>query len=131
MKKFFLAIFLITCITGYSTAQNVRITITGIRSNAGKVLMMMQSSETEKPFLDMKEATIDSCSFIFKNVNDGTYKISAFHDENGNYQIDKDEKGIPTEGFVIKSITVKEGKITNVGQDETVNLKLFYPKSVK
>ena len=117
MKKFFLAILLITCTTGYSTAQNVRITITGIRSNAGKVLIMMQSSQTEKPFQDMK--------------NDGTYKISAFHDENGNYQIDKDEKGIPTEGFVIKTITVKDGKITNVGQDETVNLKLFYPKSAK
>lgn len=92
---------------------------------------MMQSSQTEKPFQDMKEATVDSCSFIFKSVNDGTYKISAFHDENGNYQINKDEKGIPTEGFVIKTITVKDGKITNVGQDETVNLKLFYPKSAK
>lgn len=131
MKKFFLAIFLITCATGYSTAQNVKVTITGIRSNAGKVLMMMQSSQTEKPFQDMKKPTVDSCSFIFKNVNDGTYKISAFHDENGNYQIDKDEKGIPTEGFVLKTITVKNGKIDNVSQDETVILKLFYPKSAK
>lgn len=131
MKKFFLAIFLIICATGYSTAQNVKVTITGIHGNTGKILIMMQSNKAGKPYQDMSEATIDSCSFVFKNVNDGTYKISAFHDENGNYQIDKDEKGIPIEGFVVKTVAVKDGKITNIGKDATANLKIFYPKSAK
>ena len=130
MKKFFLAIFLIICATGYSTAQNVKVTITGIHGNTGKILIMMQSNKAGKPYQDMSEATIDSCSFVFKNVNDGTYKISAFHDD-GNYQIDKDEKGIPIEGFVVKTVAVKNGKITNIGQDTTASLKIFYPKSAK
>jgi uncharacterized protein (DUF2141 family) len=131
MRKFFLATILVICTTGYSTAQNVKVTITGIHHNTGKILIMMQSNKADKPYQNMSEVTTDSCNFIFKDVNDGTYKISAFHDENGNYQIDKDEKGIPTEGFVMKTITIKNGKMANADQDTTINLKLFYPKSAK
>jgi uncharacterized protein (DUF2141 family) len=124
MKKTILSAFLAIA-AGCINAQTVKVNITGIRNETGNILIMMQSATQEQPLKNMKNATRDTCSFVFKNIENHRYKISVFHDENDNYQIDKDEKGIPTEGFAIKTIDID----TIMKQNKTTEatLKLFYP----
>lgn len=124
MKKFILTAFLAITTFGCIQAQTVKVIVSGIRNNDGKVLIMMQSDPQSQPLQNMKTAIKDTCSFIFPHVQTGNYKISVFHDENGNFQIDKDEKGIPTEGFAIKNAQIH---VDADHDTQTITIKLFYP----
>ena len=128
MKRFILSVLVLTAVSCLANATNLTISIHGIRSNKGKILIMIKSVSSDATYKQMNEVTCDSCNFVFNDVKDGTYKLSAFHDENGNYNIDKDEKGIPTEGFVLKTITVTDSKAST---HEAIKLKLFYPLTIK
>jgi len=111
-------------------AQNLEITISGIRNNKGKILLMIESGNLKTPNKYMSEITGKSCNFVLNNIQEGTYKISAFHDENGNYEIDKDEKGIPTEGFILKTIKINKTDLASK-KDTKIGTKLFYPKTAE
>ncbi|BCS84859.1 hypothetical protein prwr041_07520 [Prevotella herbatica] len=128
MKRFILSVLVFVGVSCFTNAADLTISINGIRNNKGKVLIMIKSVGKDATFQKMKEITNDSCNFVFKDIENGTYKLSAFHDENGNYTIDKDEKGIPTEGFVLKTITVSNSD-TSIHED--IKLKLFYPLTIK
>ncbi|HRN16550.1 MAG TPA: DUF2141 domain-containing protein, partial [Xylanibacter oryzae] len=106
MKKIMLSATLLMLFSCATFAQNLEITISGIRNSKGKILLMIESDKLKTPNKYMSEITGKSCNFVLNNIQEGTYKISAFHDENGNYEIDKDEKGIPTEGFILKTIKI-------------------------
>ena len=41
----------------------------------------------------------DSLTYTFKDIPDGTYAISIFHDENSNKELDKNFFGVPSEGY--------------------------------
>ena len=103
MKKIMLSATLLMLFSCATFAQNLEITISGIRNSKGKILLMIESGNLKTPNKYISEITGKSCNFVLNNIQEGTYKISAFHDENGNYEIDKDEKGIPTEGFILKT----------------------------
>ena len=45
------------------------------------------------------EIKSNSVKLVFKNIPNGTYAISLFHDENENSKLDKNFLGIPTEGY--------------------------------
>ncbi len=111
-------------------AQNLEITISGIRNSKGKILLMIESDNLKTPNKYMSEITGKSCNFVLNNIQEGTYKISAFHDENGNYEIDKDEKGIPTEGFILKTIKINKTDLVSK-KDTKIDTKLFYPKTAE
>ncbi|WP_018463066.1 DUF2141 domain-containing protein [Segatella paludivivens] len=128
MKRFILSVLVLTAVSCLTYGANLTISIKGIRSSKGKILIMIKPVGKDATYQNMKEITNDSCNFVFKDIEDGTYKLSAFHDENGNYNIDKDEKGIPTEGFVLKTITVSNSKNSS---SEAIKLKLFYPLTIK
>lgn len=128
MKRFILSVLVFVGVSCFTNAADLTISINGIRNDKGKVLVMIKSVSKDTTFQKMKEITKDSCNFVFNDIEDGTYKLSAFHDENGNYNIDKDEKGIPTEGFVLKTITVSNSKTSS---NEAIKVKLFYPVMIK
>jgi len=111
-------------------AQNLEITISGIRNSKGKILLMIESGNLKTPNKYISEITGKSCNFVLNNIQEGTYKISAFHDENGNYEIDKDEKGIPTEGFILKTIKINKTDLASK-KDTKIGTKLFYPKTAE
>lgn len=111
-------------------AQNLEITISGIHNSKGKILLMIESDNLKTPNKYMSEITGKSCNFVLNNIQEGTYKISAFHDENGNYEIDKDEKGIPTEGFILKTIKINKTDLVSK-KDTKIDTKLFYPKTAE
>lgn len=123
MKKLMLSALMAICTMSAAEAQNMKVVITGIRNDTGKILIQVQNDKQENVGQQMCDAKKDSCTFMFQNVGIGNLKISLFHDENTNYNIDKDEKGIPTEGFAIKSV-----KINGKSEDTVVeNLKMYYP----
>ena len=118
-----LSILMAVCTIGTIEAQSLKVVVTGIRNTTGKILIQVQNDQQKTVGQQMCAAQKDSCTFVFENVGKGNFKISLFHDENTNYRIDKDEKGIPTEGFVLKSI-----KVNGKSEDTvTASLKMFYP----
>ena len=74
-------------------------------------------------------------SNLLKGIARGSKKVilmmSYPSDEVGNHIVSLDaldEKGIPTEGFVLKTITVTDSKAST---HEAIKLKLFYPLTIK
>ena len=130
MKKIMLSATLLMLFSCATFAQNLEITISGIRNSKGKILLMIESGNLKTPNKYISEITGKSCNFVLNNIQEGTYKISAFHDENGNYEIDKDEKGIPTEGFIVKTIKINKTDLVSK-KDTKIDTKLFYPKTAE
>lgn len=85
------------------SGQDITIKVTNIDSNKGKVLVAIYDSEDS--FLNERfKGTIskinqNSCEVTFKNVAQGVYAISLFHDENSNGKMDSNFLGIPKEDY--------------------------------
>jgi uncharacterized protein (DUF2141 family) len=81
--------------------NNISVTISNLSSDQGKVFVGLYDSD--KHFLIKTYRGIiskidnNSCKVVFKNIPDGIYAISLFHDENDNGKMDKGLWGIPKE----------------------------------
>lgn len=102
----------IICITLFSTItlnaqqskqNDITVVISNLNSNTGKVFVALYNSESS--FLrkgiknDIKEILNNSCTIIFKDVPNGTYAVSMFHDENNNGKMDTNFMKIPKENY--------------------------------
>lgn len=82
---------------------DVIVNISNLNSNKGKVYVAIYN--TEESFLykgfQYLSAKIgaNTCSVIFKNIPEGTYAVSMFHDENDNNKMDTNFLGIPKEDY--------------------------------
>ncbi len=89
--------------------QSVEISITGLKSKNGKILIALYSNEDgfNKPEKVFKEYYVDIVSIplkiTFNNLPSGTYAFALFHDENNNRVLDKNLIGIPKEGFAFSN----------------------------
>ena len=94
--------------SSFSSAQNnnnqdVIVNISILSSNKGKVYVAIY--DTEDSFLNKGfqylATKIDArtCSVIIKNIPEGTYAISMFHDENDNDKMDSMVFGILKEDY--------------------------------
>lgn len=101
----------IICLLFFSTAigfsQNgsnkVVINISNLKNNKGKVFVAIYNSEEnflKKGYKSIK-TTIknNACQVVFKDIPNGTYAISLFHDENQNGKMDTNFMGIPKEDY--------------------------------
>lgn len=85
------------------TSQDITVKIKNLDTNKGKVFIALYDSQ--KSFLNTGyKATFsnienNSCEVTFKNVPQGVYAISMFHDENGNNKLDNNFLGIPKEDY--------------------------------
>lgn len=117
---------IIACIimASLSMAQTIDLTLTvkGIQGNSGNI--MIGIGDTRNP-QDMKGSMIkvsgDTATTQIKEVPQGECTIYTFHDMNGNYQLDRDEKGKPKEGCAITQATVDE-------QNNMIEVVLYYGK---
>lgn len=117
---------IIACIimASMSMAQTIDLTLTvkGIQGNSGNI--MIGIGDTRNP-QDMKGSMIkvsgDIATTQIKEVPQGECTIYTFHDMNGNYQLDRDEKGKPKEGCAITKATVDE-------QNNMIEVVLYYGK---
>ena len=77
-------------ITSLVTAQNVNLTVTisGLKSNTGQVLIGLFNSEgtfLKKPYKGLSsEIKSNAATVTFLNIPKGKYAISAYHDKNNN-----------------------------------------------
>ena len=83
----------------------VNLTITGLRSDKGQVLICLTREADAFPdcsrSADARHAVVPAThpQATFANLPQGRYAISALHDENGNGRADKTLGLIPREGF--------------------------------
>ena len=106
MKKFFSTIvFLVLCYnTSFSQEvekYTITVTISGMKSDKGAVYIALYNSE--KDFLKKSfkgkivKVSAKKATAVFKNIENGIYAISVFHDENNNKKLDTKIFGIPKE----------------------------------
>ena len=69
----------------------------------------------------MATAVKDTVTVVLKDVPWEKFLISLFHDENGNWELDKNEQGIPVEGYAREKCK-KEPEAS-----ATVKVKMYYP----
>lgn len=75
-----------------ATAQsNLTVKVTNVRSAKGKVIIA-----TDKGQYAMVDAKGTDAVLELKEVPEGKCKLYVYHDENGNYQLDR-EDGVPIE----------------------------------
>jgi uncharacterized protein (DUF2141 family) len=83
----------------------ITVTVTGIRSNDGKIMLAMWDQSAGFPTKSRKAmrvhyGTISAKKSTIRLVGyaPGTYAISVFHDENSNGELDTNFIGMPKEG---------------------------------
>lgn len=85
-------LFMLTVSALSASAQNdLTVKVKNIRSAKGKVMIA-----ADKGQYAMVDATGDTATLVLKDVPAGKCKLYIYHDENGNYQLDK-EDGVPAE----------------------------------
>jgi uncharacterized protein (DUF2141 family) len=84
-------------------SYSITVTVDSIESNDGKIFFALYNKETN--FLDEAfkgtKNTIENnqCTVTFKNIPEGVYAVSIFHDENNNGKMDTNFIGIPKEDY--------------------------------
>lgn len=99
-----LLILIISFLSFTVSAQNtsaIVINISNFESNEGKVYVALYDSAdtflTKHVKGQIGEVSGLKSTVIFEGVENGTYAISVFHDENGNGELDTQMFGIPSE----------------------------------
>jgi uncharacterized protein (DUF2141 family) len=153
LRKFLLGLALASIGALPVRAANLIVTIDGVRSNAGEVLIgVYQTADGFKRAIDSSatvsallpqawrivgaslRAKAGSQSVIFTGLAPGRYAVIAFHDENDNGLLDANALGVPIEGFgfsnhaqAFLSAPSFDAAAVDVGvADSTVPVELLY-----
>jgi len=110
MKRLLFIALGIICYHVVTFAQEVKVEVRGIRSAKGAIMVMAQQDSESKPVYAMATA-----------VPWEKFLISLFHDENGNWELDMNEQGIPVEGYA------REKCKKEADASATVKMKMYYP----
>lgn len=108
--------------TSMAQTTDLTITVKGIKGNRGH--LMIGVGDLQNPLSmkgDMVKITSQTATTLIKGVPQGEGTIYVYHDENGNYMLDKDEQGVPKEGCAIKKKIVNE-------QNNSAEVVLYYGK---
>lgn len=108
MQSLFKIICLVVINIGFSFAQtdktvDVTVNISNLNSNNGKVFVGLY--KTKESFLNKgykylsTEIKHNTSTVTFKDVPNGVYAISMYHDENDNDKMDSNFLGIPKEDY--------------------------------
>jgi uncharacterized protein (DUF2141 family) len=101
--------------TGSAVAGDLTVSITGLRSDAGRVLICLFSEASSRvdefpdcdkgaPIRNDKIAISGGAAQIsYKALPSGTYAIAFIHDENMDDALDTNFLGIPTEGIGVSN----------------------------
>ena len=96
------------------SGKTVTLSINGIRETEGTLLIMVENIEVTdnaaKPVMLMQAVSGHKMEIALEMPKWSKFKVSAFTDANGNKQLDRDEYGRPTEGFIQQVYTEKDIK---------------------
>ena len=96
-------------IAGPASAARIIVMIDGLHSASGNVFVGLYASPSK--FLEGNQcdaykkvrANTGSITVAFDNLPPGTYAVGAYHDENGNGQLDTSPAGLPVEGYALSN----------------------------
>ena len=114
-----LAILLASVCQVKGESFQIKVEVKGIRGETGNVLVMAQQKDNDQPVYGMAKACKGHVVVTLENVPWDSCIISVFHDENGDWKMNMDEKGLPLEGFARSSYTYNPDK-------PVCKLKLYY-----
>jgi uncharacterized protein (DUF2141 family) len=142
---------LLTTIPGFSppleaqsgTTATLTVHVIGARSSKGKIRAALFRSTEGFPSdasraIQTQAADIDpqssSAQILFKDLPEGVYAVSVFHDENMNQKLDKNFVGVPREGYGASNNPKKrmgppsfeEAKFQLSGTEQSLEIKLMY-----
>ena len=113
MKRLLFIALGIICYHVVTFAQEVKV--------EGAIMVMAQQDSESKPVYAMATAVKDTVTVVLKDVPWEKFLISLFHDENGNWELDMNEQGIPVEGYA------REKCKKEADASATVKMKMYYP----
>lgn len=142
MKRLLLLIGTIILFAAQMQPQNGKLNVRfeNLKSNEGKVMVALfegkenlaKKESTQKAILNIE----NNCAYWnLDSIAEGTYIITAFHDENDNNKLDTGIMGIPVEGYALSNNTVAkmgppnpDEMLFEVKADETTTqeLKMVY-----
>ncbi len=83
-------------------ALDLTVEVSGTRSEKGHVMAALYDSEGQwlkAPLQGQRVEAAGRTVLVFRNLPEGRYGITAFHDENGNGKLDANALGVPTEAY--------------------------------
>lgn len=97
---------------------NPGITITNLRSDRGRLLWMLAEANGQS-HQGMENPSSGAATIAIAGISSDSATLYAYHDENGNYALDRREDGMPAEGCC--TYTIRRGELA-----EDVRLELRY-----
>ena len=137
-RALLVALLLMSALTAGVRAQNVEVTVTGIRSETGQIAVGVftdnESFRQEKAFMESrfsKDKVTDGTLSFSLTLEPGVYGLSVLDDENSDGLMEYRKLGIPKEGFGFSNFyltgfarpTFDDFKFTVV-QGEKVNITI-------
>ncbi len=121
----------------YSADLSVK--ITGVLNNTGLISIGLYNKpegfrEYESIFIGQEiKAKLGEMHYVFKDIPEGTYALSIFHDENEDKVLNKNFLGIPKEGYgfsnnirpTFRAANFEESQF-EVSKDTQLNIKMRY-----
>ncbi len=83
-------------------ALDLTVEVTGARSDQGHVLAAIYDSEgnwLKTPLQGERVSAGARTVLVFRNLPEGRYGVTAFHDQNSNGKLDANAMGMPTEAY--------------------------------
>ena len=121
MKRLLLIALGIVCCQVIIFAQEVKVEIRGIRSAKGNIMVMAQADSESKPVYAMVPAVKDTVTVTLKDIPWKEFLVSLYHDEDANWELDMNDKGIPVEGYAREKFKKEQDA------PATVKVKIYYP----
>ena len=127
--------------TGFTQPHELTITVNDINEVKGQLRIgLFSNAENFKLKANpvdsaVIEVTSKTISYTFKHLNNGTYAVAVYHDENGDDILNKRQLGIPVEGFGFSNFQTKQKRPPDFNEvsfelktDLTLDIPLFYNK---
>ena len=100
MKTIIASAALLLCAT--ASARNLKITVSDLRSDKGRILWYIHGDA--RPRQGMEKPESGSVAFSAEDFTADSVTLYLFHDENGNYRLDRRDDGKPAEGCCTLSL---------------------------
>jgi len=134
MTKLLLTLTGLIFFSNFAFSQfTLKIKITDLRNNAGKVMLQLFDGNEKIITREMNDITEKGCLFTITNLKAGTYAVRFYHDENLNQKMETNIAGKPTEGYGFSNnVTGKfsmppfEKWIFSLKADTSIVLKTVY-----
>ena len=93
---------------GALAANDLHVTIEGVKSPEGRIYVALQHESSKNQFPDQQQAISGIwrdvkqegvMRFIFADIKPGLYAVAAYHDANGDGKLNRNISGVPREGI--------------------------------